>query len=129
MKNLRIEDEDRFNQIMTSDDSITVVSDGALKNHGSFGWVAAIDKEVFMTCRGKGKGCADQMSSFRSKATGMLSAVYDLYRIKEQLNTKYRCSIWTNSDALVIRMKKMIEYDPISVNLKMTRISTVECGS
>lgn len=67
---------------MTSGDSMTVVSDGRLKNHGGFGWVAAIGDKVIMTCRGKVKGSIDQMSSFRSEATGMLSAVYVIYRIK-----------------------------------------------
>lgn len=96
---------------MTSNDSITVVSNGRLKNHGRFGWAAAIKDEVVMIYGGKVKGSAGETSSFWSEATGMLSVVY-------VLNTKFRCSIWTDNEALVVRMKRMIEYDPISTNLK-----------
>ena len=104
-RNLHIEDEERLNEIMASDETITLVSDGGLKTYEGFGWVAAMEDEILMTCYGEVKGSCDQTSSYRSEATGMLSEVYVMKRICEQLETRFRCSIWSDNAALVLRMK------------------------
>lgn len=73
---------------MTSNETITIMSDGGLKDNGGFDWVAARDDEILITCYGKVKGSQGQMSSFRSKATSMFSTTYMMYRIREQLKAK-----------------------------------------
>ena len=64
MRDLQISDNDRLNQVMTSDETITVVSNGGLKNYGGFGWVAAVEDKVIMKCCREVKGSKDQSSSF-----------------------------------------------------------------
>lgn len=56
---------------MPSDNTMTVVSNGGLRNHGGFGWLAAI-----MTCHGTVQDSHDQMSSYQAEATGMLFALH-----------------------------------------------------
>ena len=48
----------------------------------------------------------------------MLSAVYAMKRIREQLENRFRCSIWSDNAALVLRMKKMLDHNPIAANLR-----------
>lgn len=50
-------------QTMSSYAMITIISDGGLKNHGGFGWVAARDDEIIMYDFGPVTGSQDQMAS------------------------------------------------------------------
>lgn len=57
---------------------MAIVSNGGLKIVGGFGWVIALDKDIIATCQGSVKGRKDQMSSFRTEAVGMASAMFFL---------------------------------------------------
>lgn len=41
LENLKIEEEDRLSEVMSSEEMITLVSDGGLKEEDRFGWVAS----------------------------------------------------------------------------------------
>jgi ribonuclease HI len=117
-KNLDIEEEERFAEIMTSEEIVTIVSDGGLKTDGGFGWVAAVDEEIIAKCHGAVRGSRDQLSSFRTEATGMFSAMRLMSSIAKQIRSQIKISAWTDNEALVKRITMMREFDSISANLR-----------
>lgn len=48
----------------------------------------------------------------------MFSATDVMQRISEQLKVKVRFSMWTNNEALVKRMTKLMDHNPMVANLK-----------
>lgn len=68
LQNLEVEEEGRIQEVMTSDEMVTIVSDGGLKAESGFGWVAARDDEILEICHGEVKGSLNQMSSYPTEA-------------------------------------------------------------
>lgn len=85
---------------------ITLVSNCGVKDEGGFGWVAARDDEVIAVCHGNVRGSTQQMSSFRTEASEVFSAVHLISRIARAFQTKI-------NTALVRRVQKLIEHNPI----------------
>lgn len=113
IKNLQIEEEDRLLEMMTSNESVTIVSNRGLKAQGGFCCMAARANEIMATCHGNVKGSINQTSSYRTESTGMFSAIYAMNGIMDQLRAEMKFSIWTDN-AIVT---KMIEYDPMAKKL------------
>lgn len=49
---------------------------------------------------------------------GMFSLMYVMNRITEQLKAQVQFLVWTDNAALVRRVTKMVDYDPVAMNLK-----------
>lgn len=103
---------------MSSDKTVTVVNDGGLRNYGGFGWVAGRDDEVFVTYQGTVQGSCDQMSLYQAEATGMQYALHLMKCVMQELIAQVCFSIWSDNSALIRRMSKMIEFDPVAAYLK-----------
>ena len=103
---------------MSSDETATIVSDGGLRDHGGFGWVAARDDEVIATCCRTVQGSRDQMLSYHTKATGMLSALHVMKCVTQELKAQVHFSIWSDNSALIHRLSKMVEFDPVATYLR-----------
>lgn len=105
-------------QTMSSDEMITIISNQGLRDHGGFRWAAARDEEIIVYGLGPVTGSQDQMSSYRTEATAMLSDLYIVQNITSELQSQVRLSLWSESTALVQRLSNMLEYDPISAFLR-----------
>lgn len=88
---------------------MTIVSDGGLKNKGSFGWIIADNEEIFARCRGPAGQERRQMSSFRPEATGFYSALLLVAKLSEKCELGTNIEAWTNNLALVRRVSKMCQ--------------------
>lgn len=116
--NVKIDEDNKFQEAITSGEELTIVSDGGLKIVRGFGWVIALDKEIIATCQGSVKGSKDPMSSFRNEAVGMASAMYFLKKITEELHIKLRANFWTDNTSLVRRIKLIREQNPIGAHIR-----------
>lgn len=64
------------------------------------------------------KGKIEEMSSFRTEATDMYSGLPIFGNVARKLETKIKTMMWTNNEALVRRMKKMIDFKTVSAYMK-----------
>lgn len=102
---------------ITGEEQIKIVSNGGLKRVRVFGWVAALDEEKIATCHGQVTGSEDQMSSFRSKATGMAAAMFLFSKVAKEMDSKPEVCLWSNNMGLVNMVEKLLENDPTDAHL------------
>lgn len=103
IQNLEIEDENTLNNAIPGQEIITVISDGGLKLAGDFGWVVALDKEVFANCYRRVTRSIEQLSLYPTGATGMSAAAFMFNKIANEVITRPGLSMWSDNTGLVNR--------------------------
>ena len=94
---------------ITTDNNITIVSDGGMKNgYGSFGWIMETNTGT-ITGRGEAQGARELMQSFRAEGYGMLAALRYLYHACKYATTwpheKKKITIYCDNKSLIQRIR------------------------
>lgn len=99
--------------MMASGETITLC-----KRERGFGWVPARVDEVITVCHGEVWGSQDQLSSFRTETTGVMSAIQLVSSITKEFQSEIILSLWSDNIAIVSRVRNLSECDHVTAFLK-----------